>query len=339
MGNTYGNSLIIPLVNKSGGAVIRGDVVILDTGNNAAFTTTTSASSVLAIGVVQESIANNATGRVLVSGYADLVNVNASVTRGNYGATYTVAKQATDAGASRAAGTFCQFLTGGTTPTAKVYPVDLAGAALTNPMTTAEDLIVGGASGTPARKAKGAAGGALSVVNGALAYNAGTSFPSAVTGDRYWRTDLREEYFYDGTRWLTTTLYRTDIQPATQGNSATFSCPLVVPALSDGSSDVWLEDMRCSFFISGGTALDASNKWVVTLDKIQQDSVTVTNIGTMATINSGSLNVWRDAAIATIDALVNNGTVHDALQVTWTKTGSPGGITVGMHMTYRMVAA
>lgn len=149
MSNSYGRQVVLPLTNKSGGGVIAGDVVIVDTTNNDSFTTTASAGSLLAIGVAQETIASNAVGRVLVQGYAALVNVNASVTRGNYGKTHTVAKQATDAGASRAAGTFLLFLTGGTTPTALVFPVDLAGAALTNPMTAVGDLIKGGASGAP----------------------------------------------------------------------------------------------------------------------------------------------------------------------------------------------
>jgi len=153
--NTYGRQVVVPLTNKSGGGVIAGDVVVVDTTNNAAFTTTTSAGSTLSLGVVQETIANNATGRVLISGYAALINVNASVTRGNYGKTYTVVKQATDAGASRASGTFCQFLTGGATPDAIVYPVDLAGVALTNPMTTKGDIILGDTSGVPSRLGAG----------------------------------------------------------------------------------------------------------------------------------------------------------------------------------------
>jgi hypothetical protein len=156
MSNIFGRQVVVLLTNKSGGAVVAGDVVVIDSANDTAFTTTTSAGATVPIGVAQESIANNAIGRVLISGYAALVNVNASVTRGHYGTTHTVAKQATDGGASRVAGTFCWFLTGGTTPTALIYPVDLAGAALTNPMTTSQDIIVGGASGVPARLAIGA---------------------------------------------------------------------------------------------------------------------------------------------------------------------------------------
>lgn len=157
MGNTIGRQIIVPMTNKSGGSVAAGDVVILDTGNDEAFTTTTSAGSLNAAGIAQETIANNAVGRVLTGGYAALVNVNASVTRGDYGKTHTVAKQATDAGASRVAGTFCRFLIGGTTPSAFVYPVDLAGAALTDPTTTRGDLLTRDASAL-IRLAIGAAG-------------------------------------------------------------------------------------------------------------------------------------------------------------------------------------
>ena len=157
MANIFGRQVVIPVANKSGGTLVLGDVVIVDTSNDSAVTTTTSAASTLPVGVVQETIANNATGRVLFGGYTSLVNVAASVTRGHHGTTHTVAKQATST-ASRSAGTFCKFLTGGTTPAAFVYPTDLLGSSLTNPMTTAGDIIVGGASGAPARLAAGTAG-------------------------------------------------------------------------------------------------------------------------------------------------------------------------------------
>jgi len=118
--NTYGRQVVEALVNKSGGAVAAGDVVIIDTANDGAFTTTTTARAEITIGVVQETIASNATGRVLLSGYAALVNVPASVTRGHYVETHTVAKQATGNSARRS-GSFGQFRTGGTTPTAVLW--------------------------------------------------------------------------------------------------------------------------------------------------------------------------------------------------------------------------
>lgn len=155
--NTYGRQVVLPLTNKSGGGVIAGDVVVIDTSNNDAFTTSTAGAVTGTVGIAQETIASNAVGRVLLSGYAALVNVNASVTRGNYGKTYTVAKQATDAGSSRIAGTFCQFLTGGTTPDAAVWQPDLGGGTgLSDPMTTRGDIIVRNAANTTARLAVGA---------------------------------------------------------------------------------------------------------------------------------------------------------------------------------------
>ena len=162
MASTRGRSVVIPLTNKSGGQVIAGDVVIVDTSNNDAFTTTTSGGFTGGVGIAQETIANNASGRVLLSGYAALVNVNASVTRGNFGKTHTVGKQATDAGATRGAGTFCQFLTGGTTPDARVYPPDLnasSGSVATDAIFDAKgDLAAGTGADTAAKVTVGANG-------------------------------------------------------------------------------------------------------------------------------------------------------------------------------------
>lgn len=115
-----GRQNVIPLTNKSGGAVAAGDVVVVDTTTDESFTTTTTASYGGAIGVVQETIANNASGRVAVQGYVALVNTNASVTRGHYAFTHTVAKQATGS-ATRAAGAFGVYLKTSATPSAWLF--------------------------------------------------------------------------------------------------------------------------------------------------------------------------------------------------------------------------
>lgn len=177
--NTYGQRVVIPVTNKSGGALALGDVVIVDTANNDAVTTTTAASSTQIVGVAQETIASNAVGRVCFGGYISLVNVNASVTRGHYGATFTVAKQATDAGASRGIGTFCEFLTGGTTPDAIIFNTDLLGSSLTNPMTTKGDIIQADTGGTPTRLAAGTSGYVLTA-GGAGAFSAWAAAPGGI---------------------------------------------------------------------------------------------------------------------------------------------------------------
>lgn len=120
MASTRGRQVVIPVTNKSGGALAAGDVVIVDTANNEAVTTTTTGRAEVSVGVAQEAIANNAIGRVLIAGYAALVNVPSSVTRGHYIETHTVAKQAAG-NSTRRSGSFGQFLTGGTTPTAVLW--------------------------------------------------------------------------------------------------------------------------------------------------------------------------------------------------------------------------
>lgn len=120
MPSTRGRQVVLPLTNKSGGSVAAGDVVVIDTANNESFTTTTTGRAEVSIGVAQETIANNATGRVLVAGYAALVNVPSSVTRGHYLETHTVAKQATG-NSTRRSGSAGQFLTTSAAPTAWLW--------------------------------------------------------------------------------------------------------------------------------------------------------------------------------------------------------------------------
>ena len=120
MPSTRGRQVVIPLTNKSGGSVAAGDVVVIDTTTNESFTTTTTGRAELSVGIAQDTIANNAIGRVLLAGYAALVNVPASVTRGHYIETHTVAKQATG-NSTRRSGSLGQFLTTSATPTAWLW--------------------------------------------------------------------------------------------------------------------------------------------------------------------------------------------------------------------------
>jgi hypothetical protein len=171
----------------------------------------------------------------------------------------------------------------------------------------------------------------------------GTSFPgSPSTGDRYWRTDLEMEFFYDGTRWLSTTLHNItialhNVTDVKQNFSATTSAANrgPAPALS-GGSDIWLEEWIVGFTVTGGTALGASHKWVGDLIAIQDGTASTTSIE-FVNIDSGSSGVFR-RSVVTIAALMNNGTAHDLLQVNWTKTGTPGTLQGYHEVTYRIVA-
>lgn len=136
------------LTNKSGGSVAAGDVVVIDTANNDAFTTTTTASETRVIGVAMETIANNATGLVALEGYVPLINVTASVTRGHYAFTSTTVKKASGASA-RAAGAFAQFAKGGTTPDGVLFGVpDASVASFSLPAPASDGLFAVSDSGT-----------------------------------------------------------------------------------------------------------------------------------------------------------------------------------------------
>ena len=113
-------SLIAWVTNQSGGDLVAGSVVIVDTANDDAVTTTTTAQSTLKVGIVREGITDGTVGPVTIGGYAPLVLVTASVTRGHYLEPSTTAGQAT-ANSARRAGSFGQLLTGGTTPTALLF--------------------------------------------------------------------------------------------------------------------------------------------------------------------------------------------------------------------------
>lgn len=115
-----GRSNVVTLTNNSGGGLVAGDVCIQDTSADEKVTTTTSAASVLKVFVAAETIANGAAGRFYESGYCPLVNVNASVTRGRFLFTHTVAKQAAE-NATYGAGAFGKILKSGTTPSAIIY--------------------------------------------------------------------------------------------------------------------------------------------------------------------------------------------------------------------------
>lgn len=167
----------------------------------------------------------------------------------------------------------------------------------------------------------------------------GTAFPSSpATGDRYWRTDLGIEFYYDGTRWLSTVLYQAhptggDTMPlAASGASGRMGTPLI-----NGMSDVYLVRAELDFYVVGGTALSGSHQWVGTYGKVQTGGGGTTTLGTF-TINSGTLSQWRAGTAIAIGALMNNGTVHVEIDCSWVKTGTPGNLYPLITLSYRMVA-
>lgn len=205
----------------------------------------------------------------------------------------------------------------------------------------AGDLAVGSGADTAARLAKGSAGATLAMFNGAVTWNAGTSFPaSPATNDRYYRTDHSREYFYNGTRWLSVQLFEMPMNVMNATLTALTATTadhgrVVAPALS-GGSDIWLVDLNAGCFVAGGgTALSASHKWVANLHSFHGNAIN-TSLGNLS-IDSGASTTYRNITAA-INTLMNNGTAKALLSLTWTKTGTPGNLTPYMSITYRIVA-
>lgn len=167
---------------------------------------------------------------------------------------------------------------------------------------------------------------------------AGTAFPgSPSNNDRFFRTDTDLEYRYDGTRWSTVQLFTQN--PTGPGAvlalSATGNVGRVNTELGTGT-DIWLEKCVTQFFVaSGASALSGSHKWVGTVVKLD----TANNSGgTLDTINvdSGASAAWR-TQITTIGALLGTAATYPAISFAWTKTGTPGNLSMVQTLTFRLV--
>lgn len=107
------------LTNKSGGAVAKGDCVIIDTANAAAFTTTTTSpflNGIIGVVIEPNGIANNAAGMIQFAGPCGQINLSGSASVGDLFKTHTVAKQAVRHAPGILAGDFGICTGTGTTP-------------------------------------------------------------------------------------------------------------------------------------------------------------------------------------------------------------------------------
>ncbi len=199
-------------------------------------------------------------------------------------------------------------------------------------------LVLPGAA-SPAQTAEGSVvwdsdGDWLTVGAGAATkriFAAGTAFPSSpATGERFFRTDLGVGYYWDGTRWLSTTLYREPLG-SFYGNTAS-------PANTNNqylapwyTTDIWMVGLYGTFYVA--TTNDGGSYWTVVLAKATAAN-TATTIASFPT-NTTAPDTWGNYTAA-IGALLTPGT-YPVMHVGLTKTGTPGGIWGGASMSYRLV--
>ncbi len=171
------------LTNKSGGALVYGDVVVLDNTNANGFTTTTSAGlSTRGLGVILEpnGIANNASGMVAVGGWCPRVNLNTAAAVGQFLKTHTVAGQATPHASPQVEGDFAVALDASATPSCNLFgspngPLSgvSAGAITASGLTMATAHILGRTTASTGAIEEITVGTGLSLSAGALTATGG----------------------------------------------------------------------------------------------------------------------------------------------------------------------
>jgi hypothetical protein len=169
----------------------------------------------------------------------------------------------------------------------------------------------------------------------------GTSFPgSPSTNQRYFRTDLGHEYYYDGTRWLTSQEYTLQLLPrgtqpftaagGTTANIFDFDCS--IPGYNDtGWNGIYVTSFSIIFF--SGTAQSGTNYYAVRLYALGgAGTVTLANNNTQ---NATVANTWTPRGI-TVTPLAM-GTGIGGLEMAIDQTGSPGNFFMYASVGFRKI--
>lgn len=163
--------------------------------------------------------------------------------------------------------------------------------------------------------------------------NAGTSFPgSPATNDLYFRTDLDNIYFYDGTRWLTATEFRiAGVGPDLSGTSS--STPNLGRAVIPSSVDIYVTTIDISTFIA--TTNDGTKYWTFTFSKVDVTNGSAVSLGSFTTAADTASN-WTHHQVA-VNAVVATAT-YFVLTGAGAKTSTPGLPSWAITYGYRLIA-
>lgn len=177
-----------------------------------------------------------------------------------------------------------------------------------------------------------ATGGANRKVSGqVLGVATGTSMPgSPATNDRIFRTDLGMEFYYDGTRWLSTSLFREPC--ATIANLAATAASSYYLATKD-TLDMWVVAFEAVTFVS--TTNNGTSNWTLTFIKATGPNVQ-TSLGSFSTgtgPDSANNNVRHTVSVGASVVVAT----YPFLQVTATKNSTPGNLWGACSVTYRLI--
>ena len=159
--------------------------------------------------------------------------------------------------------------------------------------------------------------------------SSGTSFPAQPAfGNNipFWRTDLGLMAYYDGTRWVSTTLYTVAFSDFTLISVDT---DIVGAPTWSGAYDLYLYTFYWQVQTAG--THDGTKYWTLNLRKV--NDATYANI-VSPTTSALAASGWQSSSTA-INALL--GTTQDSFSLYCVKTGAPGDIRAIGLVTYRLV--
>lgn len=159
-------------------------------------------------------------------------------------------------------------------------------------------------------------------------WGSGTAFPPGpATNQRFTRTDLGYDCYYDGTRWLTVEEYAVTIMAQGGALLGTTTATDLFAPIDNGTYDCWLTRVNAVSQIN--TTLNGSNYWTFALTR----QPSATSLGSFNT-SADTVNTPARHDI-TIGALSGASDKYVWFQAT--KTGSPGGMYLFATFYYRKV--
>ncbi len=162
-----------------------------------------------------------------------------------------------------------------------------------------------------------------------LALYEGSSFPgSPAKNDRFFRTDLGLEFYYDGTRWLTTQLFRVSGYGEFGLGSVTPNpfMRLPIPTL-----DMWMVSLECTTYVVTNTG---SAYWTVSLVKATAAAAETTIVSFDTSADTQANYVRHNVSIG---AALGGGATYPTILGKTAKTNSPGGLFVAGQLNYRLI--
>lgn len=167
--------------------------------------------------------------------------------------------------------------------------------------------------------------------------NGGSSFPaSPSTGTTYFRTDIGQLCYYDGTRWLTVNEYEWTTLGVTGGGVFSFTADATYALLTSIRRDYQPYFSRVAVVAQVATTNNGSNYWTITANSHNSIYGGGTILKTFNT-SAAAVNTWvrYEYAAGSLDNTVPSD--YGTLGYGITKSGSPGTLFLTGSVYYRLI--